>query len=266
MHFLSRLRSRLRRDAKLLELRAQRALARRPIVRDYGWIRLPFVGDGDRQEILYHLHGHDWHRNERDQLEGVLRPGDTVVDVGANMGFMTALFCELIGPGGRVFAFEPSKPVFEKLERVIALNGLSNVEAVNRGCGDASATGTLHQISRSSGHGSLVVPSSESEAGPTEEIELVRLDAFVAARGIRVDFVKIDTEGYEATVLRGAQEMLARDKPTLYIELAQEYEASSREAVRMLTELGYRFTTEPDLERAHNGDNFLAVHPDRARP
>lgn len=235
------------------------------MVRDYGWIQLPFSGDGDLQEIFYHLNCEAWYRKERALLADHVRLGDTVVDVGANIGFMTAIFHELIGPTGKIYAFEPSLRVFRKLKRVIAVNGLTNAEPINSGCGSEPSTATLYQISGSSGNASLVPAQPECHARDAEQVDLVRLDdVFQADRP--VDFIKVDTEGYESVVLQGAIDLLERDQPTLYIELSQEYEESSREATHLLQELGYEFMTEPDLWHAHNGDNFLAIHSAKRAP
>ena len=261
MSILHRLRNRLQRDVKAMELSARRALGCGEMVCDYGWVRLPYSGDGDVQEVIYHLNCQAWYEKERSLLSPYVRQGDTVIDVGANVGFMAALFCELVGDRGQVYAFEPSPHVFRKLERVISLNGLWSVEAVNAGCGSEAAAGTLYRIGASSGNASLVPPEIALWNSMYEQVDLVRLDDFLLAREETVDFLKIDTEGYESAVLEGAREVLERDHPTLYIELSQEYRSSSRDSVCFLRALGYEFVTEPDLSRAHNGDNFVVTHP-----
>lgn len=260
MTVLHRVLNRIHRDVKALELSARRRMGGAEVVRDYGWVRLPFSGDGDLQEVYYHLNCEAWHEKEHSALAPYVRPGDTVVDVGANIGFMAALFHELVGEEGRVYAFEPSPRVFRKLERVIEVNNLSTVRPVNAGCGREPSTETLYQVSDSSGNASLVPIEGQRRPDGSEGVRLVCLDDFMRSRGERVDVLKIDTEGYESVVLEGAQEILERDRPVVYIELSQDYEGSSRESIRMLRERGYRFEPEPDLAHAHNGDNYLAIH------
>jgi FkbM family methyltransferase len=265
MPLLQRIQRRLRRDAKIAQLSTLRALRGDGAYRDYGWIRLPFSGDGDLQEVYYHMHCQQWYRNEFARLMPFANPGDTVVDVGANLGFMATLFHRLTAPHGRVIALEPSPRIFRKLQRVVELNGLDRVEALNVGCGAETGTHTLYQVSDSSGNASLVPVEGEARGAGAEEVRLVRLDDLVAERDLRVDLLKVDTEGYESVVLAGAMATLARDRPAVYIELSQDYAESSEEAIWLLRELGYRFDPEPDLSRAHNGDNFLCTHPNRDR-
>ena len=258
-----RIQRRLRRDATTAGLAALRAFQGEAASRDYGWIRLPSSGDGDLQEVYYHLHCQAWYREEFARLVPHVRPGDTVVDVGSNLGFMTTVFHRLCAPDGRVVSFEPSGRSFRKLQRVIALNGLGRAEAIHAGCGAVTRTGTLHHAGPSSGTASLLPIADEPHGEGDEEVRLVRLDDFVAERDLRVHLLKIDTGGHEAAVLAGARGLLVRDHPAVYVDLSQEWAASSRQAVRLLRDLGYAPDREPDLSRAHTGDNFLFTHPDR---
>lgn len=133
MRFVSRLRHRGRIVAKQASLSFRRWRTGRPFWVDYGCIKLPFHGDGDRQEIYYHLDGKDWWSKELQLISGHLNPGDVVVDVGANLGFLSGLFSTLTGPAGQVYSFEPSPIVYAKLLEVIAANNYTNVSAYNMG-------------------------------------------------------------------------------------------------------------------------------------
>ncbi len=76
----------------------------------------------------------------------------------------------------------------------------------------------------------------------------------------RVSFIKIDTEGYEPQVLKGAKELIKRDKPTIYIELGGDYQKSSAEALKILKELNYYCEAENlDLKTIPAGVNFIAT-------
>ena len=256
---LRKIRSRARTLSKLAALKSKSVLARGDLIQEYGWIRLAFTNDGDRQEVGYHLDCLQWHRDELAALRDFVRPGATVVDVGANLGFMAAIFAELVGSSGRILSFEPSARTFAKLRRTIEINGLSNVAAFNLGCADTESSSTLVRPDSFSGHASLVPGANAGVSSRIETVQLVRLDDFVLPRDARIDFLKIDTEGYEDCVLRGGIELLRRDRPTIYIELCRDYRASSEASISLLKDLGYRFLSEPDLDSAVNGMNFLCV-------
>ena len=259
---MARLQNRARHLYKLAKLKARWRLGRGSLVEDYGWVRLGFSNDGDLQELWYHINCMEWHANEVAALRRFVRPGATIVDVGANLGFTVAIFAELAGPAGRVLAFEPSLRTFAKLKRTIEINGLANVKAFDCGCGDSNSVESLVSPDASSGHRSLLIEPHAAHQS-SEPVKLVRLDDMMRAEAAQVDLLKIDTEGYEPQVLRGAHDLLRRDRPVVYIELCDEYRRSSAQAIELLREAGYRFPIEPDLGRAANGANFIAVPVER---
>jgi FkbM family methyltransferase len=261
--FYSGLQRRLRSALCEVSLERRRRKAGGTAWVDHPFMALPFHGDGDKQEILYHLHGARWWEAEKRLLQPFINPGDTVIDIGANLGFMTALFSNLCGPTGRVHSFEPSPTVFSKLEAVVARNGLQNVSVHNLGCGDRAGGMVLH-LSESSGNASLRARGPGQETR-TQKVEIVVLDDFFGKNPTRLDFLKVDTEGFEDSVLLGATGLLRRFKPTVYVELSAEYLDSSRAAVSLLKSLDYAFINEPDFSKVHMGDNFLAV-PHKAGP
>lgn len=224
-----------------------------------GGYLLPFHGDGDLQEIQYQLDGELWFRVESERLERFLPSGGVVVDVGANLGFTTLLFAKHVGPGGRIYAFEPSSLAYAKLVEVVEKNQLRNVECLKLGCGAARGSETL-LVPASSGNATIQREGVRLE-GPLREvrIEVDTLDHVLLSLAPRVDFLKIDTEGFEDQVLAGAEQLVARHRPVIYLELSQEYAASSARAVAWLKQRRYTFDRDPDLEAAHNGDNFLAL-------
>jgi FkbM family methyltransferase len=252
------LRNRTRYGRKKAALALRNKLARKTVWIDYGWMRLPYHGDGDRQEIYYHLDGTAWWKNELKLLAEYIKPGALIVDVGANLGFLTALCSRLATPTGLVHSFEPSPNTFRKLQEVIVENGLENVRAHNVGCGEKQERLQLYCLP-SSGNSSLRRPDRTDDIRATEEVAIVRLDEYLAPQISRLDFLKIDTEGHEDAVIAGAGELIARYRPTIYLELASEFMDSSRRAVSQLKAARYRFVTEPVLENCHNGQNFVAV-------
>lgn len=176
---------------------------------------------------------------ERKSLLALVRPGMTVVDVGANIGEVSAKFSKAVGESGRVISFEPGRLMFKKLEKTLALNGLRNVTANNLGLGDRA--GEFH----------LTVPCPTNRGGSRihsaggESVRVVTFDE-VAENLTRLDLMKIDVEGFEMKVLKGAEKALTKFRPALFVELAdenlREQGSSARELVTFLERLGYKIT------------------------
>lgn len=221
---------------------------------------LPYHGDGDQQEVYYQMHGAEWLAAETEVVKKWLPKGGSVVDVGANTGFTALVFSNLIGPEGRVIAFEPSPIIYPRLVEVIEKNELKDrVECLNLGCGTEARVETL-MVPASSGNATIKREGVELHGSVREvQIKIDSLDKVLLDRLTRLDFLKTDTEGFEDQVLLGAEKLIFRFQPVIYIELSQEYLESSLRAIAWLREHGYSFDPEPDLSDARNGDNFLAI-------
>lgn len=138
-----------------------------------------------------------------------LQPGMTFVDVGANVGYYTALAAkQLERSGGRIIAFEPSPYAFEKLNSMVLNNKLEQVTTVHAGLSDTAGQGRLYLNVEFHNHSPTMVAHENATA---TEITLVSLDEEVERLGIeRIDLVKIDVEGHEAKVLTGAKRLLSK--------------------------------------------------------
>jgi FkbM family methyltransferase len=153
-------------------------------------------------------------------LEELVRPGWTAVDVGANIGYFTLLMANLVGPQGKVIAFEPLAENLRILKENIQLNGHANVVVENLAL--MSRTERIELRSATPGAITWVasVKIDQNSAVESQSVEAVTLDEYVQTKGIaKVDFLKIDVEGAEASVLEGATDVLHRDKPVLLIEM-----------------------------------------------
>ncbi len=154
-----------------------------------------------------------------------VRPGSTVVDVGANVGAHTLHLARVVGPAGRVFAFEPTAFAFGKMKANLALNpALAARVVAERAMLVKADTDALpsHIYSSWPVTGRLEVhPQHRGQLMGTEEAEAVTLDRYVERAGIdAVDFVKIDVDGNEDHVLLGASDSISRFRPTMIVELA----------------------------------------------
>lgn len=182
---------------------------------------------------------------ELHRLDLFVRPGDTFVDVGANIGLYTLKAARLAGPQGRVFAAEPGHAARGELEANIALNTFNNITVFAGALSDAEGEATLHHVDRGNDPQAFSLLADGTEKS-SETVTVTTLDAIVAAQGLaRVDCIKIDVEGFEAHVLRGARETLARWHPTVIFEVNCPTLLQSREpadgAWNLLEALGYRF-------------------------
>jgi len=228
----------------------------------YGDVEFPYhTNTADEQELLYHAFFQEWFKATEVQFAEHVKPGDTVIDVGANMGFITLVLSRLVGSSGKVLSFEPGGSMFTKLKELVGRNNLAQVELHHMGCGDKSDKLTL-SIPASSGNASLrLSPHISDEVRCTESVVIEPLDAVIGDRLSQLHFLKIDTEGFEIDVLRGAERTIDRLLPIIYIELSKEYLDSSAASIAWLTAHGYTFPVHPDLEQCRNGDNFFVIPP-----
>jgi FkbM family methyltransferase len=172
-------------------------------------------------------------------------PDAVVVDVGGNIGTTALTFAASV-PQGVVHTFEPSREMLASLRRNIALSGAHNVVVHPMGLSDARARGHL-QVATAGNPGSAFFVAGDGTApdADTDAAEVRSLDEEL--RDVdRIDFVKIDVEGLELQVLRGARTLLQRHRPAVLFEVNERAlaraGASGAEVVRFLGELGYRFT------------------------
>jgi len=158
-------------------------------------------------------------------------PGDWVIDVGANVGHYTKRFSELVGPAGRVLAFEPIPGTFALLAANTLLFPDNNVTLFNAAVSDRTEPVGMSIPSFSNG----LVNYYEAHLSPLADSELSVLSLGIDTLGInhRVALVKIDAEDHEAAVLDGMKSMLSRDRPILIVE------TGSSEVASFLESLGY---------------------------
>jgi FkbM family methyltransferase len=199
-------------------------------------------------------------------------PDGVVCDVGGNIGTTTLSFAATV-PQGRVHVFEPSREMLPILRRNLDLSQAANVTVHPFGLSDAPSRGHL-QVAIDGNPGSAFFVEG---AAAGDEIEVQRLDD-VLAGAPRLDFVKIDVEGYELRVLRGAEGTLRRLRPAVLFEVNEAAlrrgGTSGAEVCAFLQGLGYRLhwldrgrlrDYDPATMLARKLHNVIAVHPERVR-
>jgi FkbM family methyltransferase len=205
-------------------------------------------------------------------MQTLLRSGDTVIDVGANIGYFAIVAAQTIGPAGHVYAFEPVPAVRESLIANLKLNGIANVTIQSEALSAASGDTEFYLGPREdTGLGSLrALPN-----GTSIPVRRIRFDDWWARRS-RVGLVKIDVEGAELQVLEGMTECLARDQPDIIVEVTDEYlrslGASAERLIVFLGGLGYHIygimeagplipiEHASDLSRCPSQFNALCTH------
>jgi len=212
-------------------------------------------------------------KSESEFLMRMLKPGMTVLDIGAHHGFYTLLASRSVGDGGHVFAFEPSPRERKKLNWHVRWNHCSNVEVFDVALGASAGEAELFLAAgRETGCNGLRPPAVRGTPKRVN-VSLDTVDNFLSRRKIeRVDFVKLDVEGAELSVLGGAGTLLSgRPRPVLLAEVCDLRTAawgySASEILKYLSDRGYRWFELQDggwlspalLGRDKYDQNFIAV-------
>ena len=170
-----------------------------------------------------------------------LRPGSVCFDIGAQAGYHTLYASSLVGPGGRVFAFEPAPRNIANIKKHVAMNHLANVSVVE--CAVSDFDGVSYFDCTSSAVAGHLAANGELA------VRTVSLDHEIDSGALpEPDYIKIDAEGAELRILEGARNLLARRHPTLSVETHQwlpEFPTVREDCLRFLFELGYT-VSEPD--------------------
>ena len=247
----------------------------RALQRPYGAVLRRFAA---RKGILRELNGHpfrlhyDWALIDSDYeqkafrtLDRLVTAGSTFFDVGASGGYYTLAAARAVGAEGRVVAFEPAPATVEVLRHHLRLNGLEDrVEVVAAAVTDETGTCTFWERGWSTG-ASLAEGAAASgyDTPPTRiEVSATTLDDFCGARGIRPDAIKIDVEGAEAKVLRGARRFLEGRRGGILLEVhpaaLEELGDSEDATLRLLAEAGWE--CEELERRVEEDDRLETVH------
>jgi len=184
----------------------------------------------------------EWCEFELDLIRKFVKTGDTVIDAGANIGTHTVALSRMVGNEGKVFSFE-AQPKLEKiLAANIQINELRNVFWDNKAVGAAVSKIALPPFpDEAEAHNFGAYEIMSNATGTTEDIiDLVTIDSFAAdgdAFGVSPSLIKIDVEGMELDVIRGAIGTIERCKPVLYFEVGDR--SDNTDVMQVLTDIGY---------------------------
>jgi len=223
-------------------------------------------------------------RNELAMLLSFVRPGDTVLDIGANIGTFSIPLAARTGDQGHVYSFEADREIFQVLEQNITLNGLSNVTAMNAIVSQNAGRYRKAEVAGNLGATSFYLDDSHGANG----MPVVSIDDWMASHSLKhrnIDLIKIDVEGMDVDVLRSCTATLQRCKPVVYIEVSEQQlrrnghcpndvaVALGKVGYHFFRNLGernssndsYRVARLPTLKVGGSLFDLLAVHPADSR-
>jgi FkbM family methyltransferase len=210
-----------------------------------------FFAGGDNKIEASLLRGErSYDRDNFTAVSNFVKPGDVCFDVGANIGVYSVVLARISGDARNVHSFEPVRHIRDKLVANARLNGFDELNVNSFALGAKPGTLEMHQIKegRFRGGTSTFVDTENiaalgAEEFVTREVEIKTLDRYVAEAGVeRLDFVKIDVEGFELEVLEGAGESLSRFKPTMILEYDEQRHGDQAASFRGLLD-GHGYET-----------------------
>ena len=144
-------------------------------------------------------------------MEEKIKVGNIVVDVGANIGLHTLNMAKIVGNTGQVFAFEPDPSNFEILEKNVKINNYQNIILEQKAVGDKNGRTTLYQSDHPGMH--RIFPQTKQAKGQVQ-VALTSLDKYFIDSNLadKINFIKIDVEGLEFSVLKGMKNILKNNK------------------------------------------------------
>jgi FkbM family methyltransferase len=202
-------------------------------------------------------------------IKAIVRPGASVVDVGAQLGYVTAHLADLVGPEGSVQSFEPDPNAIAQLRATVRANHHEWVKILPIALGASDGEIDFY-VSPTLGW-STAVPGTHRQGLTTVRVPVTTLDKLADAKMIRrpVQFVKIDVEGFEVEVLEGMKALLEQDRPCVLAEVNPVLlKPNGRTTGDLLTALerpGYRLFQVVEPQGVLNGGSVKLIPIDRSR-
>ncbi len=262
-HFFSKAR-----DARF-NLSVKNFKQRQNVSLSYGDINFRLVIDpknGYLDKQIYSYHKYEEHIV--DEIINALKPGNRAVDIGANIGHHTMVMSKCVGEKGEVYAFEPIPGIRDQLNESIKINDFKNIKVFPYALGDENKTENLSIASNNIGSSSIIPAHVDSNTRKIT-IEVKRLDDIIDNK---IDFIKIDVEGYEYFTLMGSIETIKKYSPAILIEFSPLYyqannESHSLKILELFDKLEYRiYDLENNKEEVTQFQDFINTFSTEGRP
>ncbi len=212
-------------------------------------------------------------------LKRPVKTGDTALDIGANVGYMSLVLAKCVGNSGKVFSFEPDSKNFASLKRNLELNPDCNIEPIAKAVSDSHQPIRLYHAKFDFNAGAHSMLPSEKHSSDFVEIEATTIDEFVTSHGLKkVDVIKIDIEGAEMKAFNGMSETLRRSRPFVVCELCEEHQVRagySTQAVKKWMAETFDMQAfkvmesgklkETPIEETHLAENIVFVPSERVQ-
>ena len=211
------------------------------------WAGKMFLHPNDAFRLsIYGIHGtHDFKI-----IKNNVKDGDNVIDLGANIGYFTLILAKLVGPTGKVFAFEPDPRNLALLKKNVEYNNYKNVIIVPKAVSNVNDKCTLYTGQKTFGQNKIYKPkNTKIQKFIPIDSETVRLDDFFKTNGLldKISFIKIDVEGAEFLALSGMKEILKLNKnikifTEAEISYLEDAGSSYDQFIDLLTENDFTFS------------------------
>ncbi len=176
----------------------------------------------------------------------LVKPGDSVIDIGANVGVYSKILSELVGPEGHVYSIEPFPPTFEILCYNVRILRLDNVEPINVAISDSEAVVTMVLPYDSSGaethYRAFIVKDHADTRKEMTNVQATTIDSRFLRTPGTISFIKCDVEGHELACIKGAAKFLAWSQPAWLIEVSGEpddNDSAAHSVFKILCDQGY---------------------------
>ena len=208
--------------------------------------------DVDLSDYVQWLIFHDVEASLRRRLYELVQPGDVAIDVGSNIGDILLGLAKSVGSEGRAIGFEANPATHLRCQRNLDLNPFSWAEVQPIGLGDTDAELSFGRRTATNSGADAFMRAGDG----TLSVRVARLDRIAENLGLqRIDLIKIDVEGYETNVLRGAECVIRSHKPAMFIEVCDDnlisQGSSAAELIGLLEEHGY------SIAKADTGETVL---------
>lgn len=197
-------------------------------------------------ELAIDIYSGEFEKTERQFINKFLKEGDVFFDIGANIGLFTLIASEKIGILGSIHAFEPAVETFKRLEENISLNKLKNVYLNNIALSDKKETLKLFVDKNGYDAYNSFGRPSKGNLYSSEEVLTWPLDFYIEENSLtKIDLVKIDVEGWEIPVFKGAENLFKKhDAPTLMVEFTEQNAINAGFSCKELYEMGIYYGYE----------------------